>query len=183
MVSGTEDEFANFLDFGDLSFPPVGDPSSAPASIAGGEILQDAGANGMDASMEGPSGEGILGPGIAQMEEPEQLSTMNDFQDAFSELDASAGYLNHAQQQQQQHQQPQHPFHLQNSRYYGHNPVPPTPSSLDLRGNHAEYYSSHADRQQQILYEHYRRQQSEQVRDSWCGKERLQITWAESLSR
>ena len=157
-----ENEFSNFLDFGDLDFPVFGDSSNAPSNGSGENLLQDGGDNAMDTSMEGPASAGILGTAMQQMEEPGQMSGMNGFQDTFSELDIPAEYLNRQQQASQQ-QRHATAMPMSQPRFYGHNPVPPTPSSLEMHPNSAEYYQQMAERQQQMLYEHYRRQQAEQV--------------------
>ena len=131
----------------------------------------------MDTSVEGTTNvDGMLETGLQHMDESDQIADLNGFAETFPDLDATATaeFLNrhsqqhpHHQQQQQQQRQRQaqtSAMHMQQPpRFYGHNPVPPTPNSLEMRGNHGEFYQNHVDRQQQIMYEHYRRQQNEQM--------------------
>lgn len=119
----------------------------------------------MDTSMEEASSVALLAPDLSQLEEePDQMSGLTVFPEAFSDLDPANTFLTGGRRQQQQQQQapPGHPqTHL--PRFYGHNPVPPTPNSLEMHGSQAEFYQNHADRQHQLMYEHYRRHQNEQV--------------------
>ena len=155
MVSGSEDDFASFLDFGDLNFPVFGDSSVGGTPQASGGS-GDGGA--MDMSMEGAE---AAAPGMISHPGVEQSSIenpMNGFQETFPGMNSPTPFMTRQQSQQQAAhlQMQQHP------RYYGHNAVPPTPNSLEMHGNQSDYYNP-ADRQQQLMYEHYRRHQNEQV--------------------
>ena len=156
IVSGPEDEFANFLDFTDLGFGGYD-----------GIDLQPNGAGAMDTSMEGAAT--ILGLDQGQMqlqqEQPPPMdqrnhaTPMNGFHgstESFSDLAMQQDLFDQQQQQQQQ-------LHMQNQRYQGPNVVPPTPSSLEMHGGHAQYYPNPADHQQVHMYDHYRRNQKDQV--------------------
>lgn len=173
MVSGPEDEFASFLDFGDLNFAAFGDGTNAPVNGTAGPLQpQDGGANVMDTNMEGTPTGPILGAGMPQMQEPAQMNGMTGFEGAMPDVDISSDFLDG---QQPRHAQ-RHP-QMQQPRYYGHNPVPPTPNSLEMHGSHGEYYQSHVDRQQQLMYEHYRRHhQNDQVRSSVFQVQRALLT-------
>ena len=156
MVSAPEDDFSSFLDFGDLNFSAFGDGSvgGTPQASGGGG---DGGA--MDMSMEG------AGTAVAAMishsgaQHNSLTNPMNGFQEAFAGIGSPVPFIARQQNQQQQAQMQMQ----QQSRYYGHNAVPPTPNSLELHGSHPDYFNP-ADRQQQLMFEHYRRQQNEQVR-------------------
>ena len=167
MVSGPEDDFASFLDFGDLNFSGFGDGSVSGTPQASGD-----GADGsaMDMSMEG-GGNAATGmishPGIQQNTTP-LANPMNGFQEAFTGLGSPVPFI----ARQQSHQQAQAQMQMQQqARYYGHSAVPPTPNSLELHGSHPEYFNP-ADRQQQIMFEHYRRHYNEQVRESGVDESR-----------
>ena len=141
MVSGPEDEFANFLDFAELNFS-----SFDPLSQTEAELQNGVGA--MDTSMEGA---GMLGLEQGQMHhhigQPIHETQINGFHgssESFPDLMQSELY------EQQQ-------LHLQNQRYHARNVVPPTPTSMELHGAHAQYYHTPIDHQQLHIYDHYRR--------------------------
>ena len=157
IVSGPEDEFANFLDFTDLGF-------GAYDAVD----LQHNGAGAMDTSMEGATSMLGLEQGQLplQQEQPPSMdqrnhtTPMNGFHgstDPFPDLAMQQDLFDQQQQQQQQ-------LHLQNQPYHVPNVVPPTPSSLEIHGGHAQYYHTPADHQQMHMYDHYRRNQKDQVR-------------------
>ncbi len=168
MVSGPDDDFASFLDFGDLNFSAFGDGSVGGTPQASG-VGGDGGA--MDMSMEGVGNTAagtISHPGIQQNS---LANSMNVFQETFAGLGSPVPFMTRQQSQQQQAQmQMQH-----QSSYYGHNAVPPTPNSLELHGGHPEYFNP-ADRQQQLMFEHYRRHQNEQVRGPKLEEAQWEIT-------
>ena len=177
LVSGPEDDFTNFLDFSDLNFSAFGDGS------VGGGTPQASGAGDGDAGVMDlvSEGAGIPVAGMmshAGIQRNAMAHSINGFQESLPDMTSSADFLIHQQhrrqQQQQQHhqqQQQQHQSHLQlqqQPRYYGHDTVPPTPNSLEMHGGHSEYYNP-TDRQQQLMYEHYRRHQIDQVRRGSTG--------------
>ena len=153
MVSHPEDEFTNFLDFGDLNFSAF-DPAASTQPESNG--LQHDGGSAMDTSMEGTAG--LLGLDHGQMpRQPQQtiLSTpipaINGYQEPFN-LDAELF-----------NQQRQRQIQMQQQRYHGPNMVPPTPNSIEMHGGQIQYYQPRMDLQQQQMYEHYRRHQKDQV--------------------
>lgn len=166
IVSGPEDEFANFLDFTDLGFDGYD-----------GIDLQQNGAGAMDTSMEDAAGMLGLDQGHMQlqqdqppppMDQPNHVISVNGFHgstESFSDL---------AMQQDLFDQQRQQQLHMQNQRYHAPNVVPPTPNSLEMHGGHA-YYRTPADHQQLNMYEQYRRNQKDQVRASLAKD---QVWWA-----
>jgi hypothetical protein len=77
--------------------------------------------------------------------------------DTLSDLDAQIQYL-----QQQRHQQQQRQLQEQQRNYYTHNRmIPPTPNSVEMHGNNAQFYSQ-GDAQQQAMFDRYRMQVKEQ---------------------
>ena len=162
MVSGPEDDFANFLDFGDLSFSNFSDNGAGTPQANGvSPGLQHGDAGPMDMSMEGAASAAGLMAHSGATQQDAIPHAMNGFQEPFPDMTSPAEYM--SRQHSQQHMQMQ-----QHPRYYGHNAVPPTPNSLEMHGAHPEYYNP-ADRQQQLMYEHYRRHQNEQVRGLGIG--------------
>ena len=151
--SGPDDEFANFLDFSDLGF---GDFD--------GVDLQQNGAGAMDISMEGAAG--MLGLEQGHMQPQQQPSPM-DQQNHGTPMNGFHGstesFPDLAMQQDLFDQQQQQQLHMQNQRYHSQNVVPPTPNSLEMHGGHAQYYRTPADQQQLHIYDHYRRNQKDQV--------------------
>lgn len=178
LVSAPEDEFASFLDFGNLDFSAYSDGSGTPQAGANGashggdadDLLNgsaEGGQGGLHGAIMGTDLDGVPTPGMMSNHigamQPGAMEIMSGFgPNQFPDLNTMpADYLG----QQQQQQQAQQMHSLQHTpRYYGHNAVPPTPNSLEIHGSHsADYYHHHADRTQAIMYEHYRRHQNEQV--------------------
>ena len=147
MVSGPEDEFANFLDFGELNFP-----SFDPLPQTEAELQNGAGA--MDTSMEGA---GMLGLEQAQMQNQMGQSNHHTPMNGFHGSSESFPDLMQSEIFEQQQQQQQQQLHMQHQRYHGQNVVPPTPNSMELHGAHTQYYRAPADHQQLHMYDQYRR--------------------------
>lgn len=149
--SGPEDEFASLFDFTDLGF---GGYDAVD--------LQQNGAGAMDTSMEGAAGMLGLEQGHIQQQQPPMdqrthATPLNGFHgstESFPDLAMQQDLFDQQQQQQ---------LHMQNQRYPGQNVVPPTPNSLEMHGGHAQFYRTPADHQQLHMYDHYRRNQKDQV--------------------
>lgn len=162
MISAQEDEFADFVDFGDIDF-------SAFQDIPPGDTdLQHNGAGAMDTSMDGNVGTFGLEQGHLQQHQTKphhsQAPLMNGFHgstDSFPDL---------AMQSETFEQQQQHQIHMQAQQYHGQNAVPPTPNSMEMHGAHSHYYRTPMDQAQLHMYDQYRRQK-EQV-----GVFRMRIT-------
>ena len=154
MVSGPEDEFANFLDFTDLGFGGYD-----------GVDLQQNGAGDMDTSMEGAAG--MLGLGQEHMqlqqEQPPPMDQPNHSTPINGFHGSTESFPDLIMQQELFDQQQQQQLHMQHQRYHGPNVVPPTPNSLEIHGGHAQYYRTPADHQQLHMYDHYRQNQKDQV--------------------
>lgn len=154
MVSAPEDDFASFLDFGDINFSAF---DGIPEPDA--DLQQQHGAGAMDTSMEGPTG--ILGlehgqmlHQIGQHSAAPALSGFQSSSEPFPDLALQSELFEHQQRQQ---------IHMQNQRYHAQHAVPPTPNSLEMHGGHAQYYRAATDHQQIHMYDHYRRSHKDQV--------------------
>lgn len=155
MVSGPEDEFASFLEFGDLqlTFPYEGGHQD------GRELQQEPG-GGMDTSMG--NGAGVVrlenGPVQQQMDQCSSMAAMNGYHastEPFHDLNIQGEIFN---QQQQSH------LHLHGPQYNGQNVIPPTPNSMEMHGEQARYYQSSRDHHSQAMYDRLGRNQKDQVR-------------------
>ncbi len=153
MVSAREDEFASFLDFTDLGF----DGYDAID-------LQQNGAGAMDTSMEGAAG--VLGFEQGHMQQ-QQMDQRNPATSINGCHGSTESFPDLAMQQDLFDQQHQQQIYMQNQQYHGQNVVPPTPNSLEMHGGHAQYYCTPADPQQLHMYDHYRRNQKDQVHDPY----------------
>ena len=160
IVSTAEDDFASFLDFGDLNFAAF---DSIPQDEPG--LQQQNGFAPMDTSMEGNAGMLPLGQANIQQQMGQNggalsIDGLHGFADPFPDLVMQPELLE--QQKVQHHQQQQ--LHMQHQSYRLNNVVPPTPNSVEIHGGHSCYYKPPADAQQAQMYEHYRRQPRDQVR-------------------
>lgn len=160
MVSGPEDDFANFLEFSDLqlNFPAFDVDQNE------GVMQQDA-VVGLDTAMENVGDmmelkEGQAQQQIEQHDMQQQPSSMGMMESLHGSTDSLLDMDMQVQlfQQQQQHQ-------MQGQQYQRHNMVPPTPNSIEMHGGKAHYYQ-HMDPQGQAMYERYSRHQKEQVQPS-----------------
>ena len=166
MVSGPEDDFANFLEFNDLQLTfPTFDVDGHDNGHDGVSLQQDT-TLGMDATMDSEVGlmdykEGQMNPQMDQhMDQSEpQLHTLLDGIDETHDSGESLLNMNlHEQHYHQQHHQQQQ---LINNDYQTSGRVPPTPNSIEMSGGHGRYYP-HADAHAQAIYG-YNQRQKEQV--------------------
>lgn len=151
VVSAPDEEFASFLEFGDLqlNFPPF-------EGLAQGSnhIQQDVGIP-MDTSMENATD--ILGYGERHV--PQQLghSTSNPL------LNGYAGNQGHLFEMPAEHfDQSSHAF-SKNMHQYGQGMVPPTPNSIEMHGGHPGYHQTPVHRQAH-MYDYYQHNPRDQVR-------------------
>ena len=155
MVSGPDEDFANFLEFGDLqlNFPHFDGVPQNEAQIQ----------ENVDVAMDTTMGDGTDLSGYHDAQANQQLnhSTSNPL-------------LNGYGGSHEQLFDMQMPTHLnQPSHAYSKGPqytqgmVPPTPNSIEMHGGHPTYYhlSTH---QQAHVYDHYRRNHRDQVRAMRC---------------
>ena len=79
--------------------------------------------------------------------------------ESLSDLDAQINFL-----QQQRHHQQQRQLQEQQQNFYAQQRmgVPPTPQSMEMHPNPAQFYQQHSDPQQQAIYERFRMQVKEQ---------------------
>ncbi|KAL8852207.1 MAG: hypothetical protein Q9221_002917 [Calogaya cf. arnoldii] len=153
MVSGPEDDFSNFLEFGDLQldFPPF---NSNPHNGAGipngvGPVIDL-----HTSDNPGPVLDFHHGP-IQQFEDPTGLADFNATSPNFQDLNMPPQLFE--QQQHLLHQYPQHPSY--GPTYNGHHIVPPTPNSIEMHGGHAQFQQMVSNNHARAMYEQHRRQQ------------------------
>lgn len=108
----------------------------------------------MDTSMEGAVEH--LGLGSAQMQQQTQAPAVT-FSDPFQGINLEPGLFHNPRQQSA--------AHIHRQLYPGQNIVPPTPTSMEIHGNHGQYFQNPQDlQQQQQIYDHYKWHQRDQVR-------------------
>ncbi|KAG8526837.1 uncharacterized protein KY384_008266 [Bacidia gigantensis] len=152
MVSNPEDDFASFLDFGDLNFSAFAD--TVPTTQSGSSAIPQNGGTTMGSPSEGSSA-------LSRVEDQGQMSqTMSqmplmDFCQEPIPTGPNAYYT-------QRHDVAR----LQQQRWHPQNMVPPTPDSMELHAGRMQHYHTSMDPQvlqQQHMYEQLRRQQEEQM--------------------
>ncbi|KAL8704980.1 MAG: hypothetical protein Q9201_001877 [Fulgogasparrea decipioides] len=151
MVSGPDDDFSSFLEFGDLQL----DFPTFDSNPQDGDEIQDGAAPAMEMQTENNPG-GVLSfehAGIQHFTGPSSLGDFNSSSHAFPDLAMPSQIF-----RQQQHQDPmsqQNPYgHL----YHGHSMVPPTPNSIEMHGGHAQYQQGASNNHARTIYDHYRLQ-------------------------
>lgn len=157
MVSGPEEEFANFLEFGDLqlSFPPF------EGAVQDGSDLQQEPGGALDVPMGNEAGVLELedGHNHQEMNQRNPLRFMAGFQgstEPFHEMHMQTELFNPHQQQQ---------LHMHGPHYRGQGIIPPTPNSIEMHGDQACYYRSAGEHHTQATYERYGRNQSLNQKD------------------
>ncbi|KAI4225511.1 MAG: hypothetical protein L6R36_003860 [Xanthoria steineri] len=151
MVTGPEDDFSTFLEFGDLqlNFPPF---DANPQN--GGEIQNGVGPAIDLQSNENPGAILDFHPGaIQQFGDPSGLGDFNGTSQGFQDMNMPPQLF---EQQQLLHQYSQHPSYA--SSYSGHHVVPPTPNSIEMHGGHAQYQHLVPNSHARNMYEQQRRQ-------------------------
>ncbi|MCJ1438765.1 hypothetical protein MMC27_008155 [Xylographa pallens] len=160
MASGPEDDFASFLEFGDLqlNFPTFDTEQHA---VEGG---QEGPIPGLDTNME--TEVGIMGmkegeiqqqidPNLAAMQlSPQDLRDLNGSSESSMDLSIQAQIFH--QQQLNYHQQ-----RLIQGHYHSQGMVPPTPNSLEMHGQPRSY--PQLDPQARAMYDHYARKQQDHM--------------------
>ena len=158
VVSGPDEDFSSFLEFGELQL----DFSPFDSSSHDGGNPQDGG-DTMD-MQPNPSSEllalensGLGGP-----------SAMGDFDDTIQSFQDT-----NVQSQQLDHQQlPQHIMYSQ--QFQLHNIVPPTPNSIEMHKGHMQYHQAASHGQARTMYENYVQTRNAQVcltSDAWWNLE------------
>lgn len=158
MVSGPEEEFANFLEFGDLqlSFPPF-----EGVVQDGGELQQEPGGV-MDTPMGNETGVLELedGHNHQDIDQRNPLRFMAGYQgstESFHDIHMQTELFN-------AHQQPQQ-LHMHGPQYRSQNIIPPTPNSMEMHGDQACFYRSTGEHHTQAPYERYGRNQNQNQKD------------------
>lgn len=153
LVSGPDEDFANFLEFGDLQldFSPFDGISQN-----GGHMQQDS-----DVAMDTPMGTAPEMPGYdeAQVSHPLNHSTSNPL---FNGYGGHQGHLFDMRIPTEHLNQQPHVY-AKGGPQYTQGMVPPTPNSIEMHGGHPGYYQM-AVHQQAHMYEHYQRNQRDKVR-------------------
>ncbi|KAL8697328.1 MAG: hypothetical protein Q9224_002374 [Gallowayella concinna] len=151
MVSGPEDDFSRYLEFGDLqlNFAPFDDNPQN-----GGEI-QDGVDPAMDMQIANNAPASVLEyhpGGMQQFGDPSGLADFNTTSPVFQDLNMQSQLF---AQQQQLHQLPQQsPF---GPSYNGHHMVPPTPNSIEMHEGQMRYQHAVPNSHARMVYEHHRR--------------------------
>ncbi|KAI4264126.1 MAG: hypothetical protein L6R42_000763 [Xanthoria sp. 1 TBL-2021] len=152
MVSGPEDDFSTFLEFGDLQ---LNFPSFDANPQNGGEIQNGVGpAIDLQTSDNPGAVLDFHHGGIQQFGDPSGLSDFNGTSQDYQDLSMPPQLFE--QQQQLLHQYPQHPSY--GPSYNGHHVVPPTPNSIEMHGGHAQYQHLVPNNHARAMYEQQRRQ-------------------------
>ncbi|KAL8709586.1 MAG: hypothetical protein Q9220_005678 [cf. Caloplaca sp. 1 TL-2023] len=149
MVSGPEDDFSSFLEFGDvqLNFPPY---DSNPQN---GEGIQDGGGLAMDMQTGSDSG-AVLGFQHDEMNQFAGPGSMAEF-DNTSQVFPDLNIPSHLYGSQPLNMASQPPYGQSYSRLQM---VPPTPNSMEMHGAQAHYQQAASANHARPLYEQYGRQ-------------------------
>ncbi|KAI4288364.1 MAG: hypothetical protein L6R35_002367 [Caloplaca aegaea] len=161
MVSGPEDDFSSFLEFGDLqlTFPPF------DGDTHGGDEIQD-GTNGshhveMPASNNAGGAIDFQHSNMSHFTDPSGLTDFDSSSAVFPELSMDAHLFQQQQQQQLQHQLPRSlPY---GQPYRGQNMIPNTPNSIEMHGGQPQYQQVASNNHAHAMYEHYRQQSKGQA--------------------
>ncbi len=154
MVSGPEDEFSNFLEFGDLqlNFPPF------DVSQQNGGEIQDGGgpAPAMDLQTSNAAG-GVIDFHHNNLQPFPDSAGLTDF-DASSAVFPDLHMSSHLFEQQQMPQAIPygHPYRSQNM-------IPHTPGSIEMHGVQPHYQQPASSNHARAVFEHYRHQSRGQV--------------------
>ncbi|KAL9023421.1 MAG: hypothetical protein Q9196_007209 [Gyalolechia fulgens] len=150
MVSGPEDDFSTFLEFGDLQL----NFSHFDGHTQNREEMQDgSGGPSMDLQTSNDA-VGAMGfpPGnIHHFTDPTVMADFNPSSNLFSPLDMPS----------QMFEQQQQPRPIQQPRSYGqpylpHNMIPQTPNSIEMHGGKTQYHPAAPHNHARAMHEHYR---------------------------
>lgn len=163
MGSGPEEDFANFLEFGDLQ---LNFPAFDPHEQDGGDEHQSRN-HGLDATMEAEMGMMGMKGDMQQQVDPNLMPMQTSMAELQQALNGSTESLFDMNMQAQLFHQQQLHYHQQRRMqglYHRQGVVPPTPTSLELHGQPRSY--PHMDPQARAMYEHYARKQHDHVSSS-----------------
>ncbi|KAM0281942.1 hypothetical protein ACHAQH_003288 [Verticillium albo-atrum] len=184
LPSSHDDDFQQFLDMGGMGnlSEPLGFDFHDFQNGTGSSMMPQSGRDQLDTQMGGtessmtmartdPSVRSVQNqfaamstaashPSIpAQMIQPAPTPS-----DAMAEIDAQIQFLQQQRMQQQQrqmHEQQAHQVQQQTSYYVSHNPVPPTPQSLEMPPNSSHFYAQE-QAQQNVFDSRYQRLKEQQ---------------------
>ncbi|KAL8942584.1 MAG: hypothetical protein Q9216_001566 [Gyalolechia sp. 2 TL-2023] len=156
MVSGPDDDFSTFLEFGDLqlNFPPF------DGNTQNREEIQD-GSDGRSMDLQTTNNAvevmGFPHDNMHQFTDPAAMDDFNGSSNVFSDLDMPPQFFEQQQQPQQLQQPPSygHP-------YMPHNMIPQTPNSIEMHGGKAQYQPQ-AHTHARPMHDHYRYQSNGQT--------------------
>ena len=171
MVTGPDDDFSSFLDFGDLNFAAF---DAIPQDET--ELQQPDGLGAMDTSMEGDADTLRLEHGSTQQQQQQQMGQSTAAPPVNGYPTSTGSYPDLALQAELYEQQQQHRMHMQNQEYHAPHRVPPTPNSVEIHSGRAQYYRTPTDHQQLRMYDHFRRAQKDQVNARWQSISENQTT-------
>jgi hypothetical protein len=160
MVSGPEEDFTSFLEFGELQ---LNFPTFDTQGHDGGEGQHSPG-HGMGSAME--TEETMMGmkDDLQQQIDP-SLMQMQTSMPGLQVLHGSADSLLDLNMQAQLFHQQQLQYHQQQRRmqglYHRQGMIPPTPTSLEIHGQPRSY--PQMDPQARAMYEHYTQKQQDGV--------------------
>ncbi|KAL8826699.1 MAG: hypothetical protein Q9170_007302 [Blastenia crenularia] len=156
MVSGPQDDFSTFLDFGDLqlNFPPydVGHQNGEGIHSGAGSTNEVHTSNNAGEAMAFPHGE------IHHFADPSALGDFNGSSNVFSDLEMSSQLF-----EEQQHQQPMQQLPPYGQPYMAHNIIPHTPNSMEMQGAKVPYQQAASNNHARAMYEQYRHQSKGQT--------------------
>ncbi|KAI4174921.1 MAG: hypothetical protein LQ343_001948 [Gyalolechia ehrenbergii] len=159
VVSGPEDDFSTFLEFGDLQFNfPHFDGNTQDR-----EEIQDGSAGPSMDLQTSNNAAGVMGFSQGDMHHFTDPAVMGDFNgscNVFSDLDMPL-QLFEQQQQPQQMQMQQPPSYGQ--PYMPRNVTPQTPNSIEMHGGKAQYQPAPPHNHARAMHEHYRYQSNGQT--------------------
>lgn len=171
----SQDDFQQFLDMGGMNNIGEGLPFDfqdfSTSQGQGQQMMNQDEGESMDTTME--NGRPMMLPDTTMQDQMPAMTTAANHSailgpplahghassESLSELDAQINFL-----QQQRHHQQQRQIQEQQRNFYAQQRmgVPPTPQSMEMHPNNAQYYQQHSDSQQQAIYERYRMQVKEQ---------------------
>lgn len=166
MVAGPDEDFANFLEFGDLQLgfnPLEGLHQDDGKAQEHGDIAMDIPLDpALDASMN------LFGFDEGQVHQQQQQAqdqVTSGTADQNTNLDfySMPHIPNVPSQPHSQHQQSYQNIRVKHREFYGRSIIPPTPKSMEMGGGHAQYYHSPSMYSEQA-YEHLRQRQRNNVR-------------------
>lgn len=156
MVSAPDEDFASFLEYGDL---PLDFPAFEGVADDGRTVRQDVDADvTMDIPME--NAPAMADFGMAHVPQQPEPSISNPLMGGYNgnmsqlfDMPMSRDHFPHNLQPQ---------AHVKRQRQYPPCMVPPTPNSIEMHGGMPGYYTTPMHQQPRV-YEHYHRSQRDQV--------------------